>query len=110
MAIVDFSGPTANRLHYEAYGASSLLDGWHEPGDVVLAGDFQGLGHDQALFINNGPDPSEGRVLVMDFATGTWNRTDHEDGEELDGWRIAEFVCAGRALDGSRDALVVLPH
>ncbi|MCA1679794.1 MAG: hypothetical protein LC777_13020 [Actinobacteria bacterium] len=110
LAIVDLSDSAPNRLYYEAYGDSALLDGWHDPGDVVLAGDFRGLGHDQLLFINNGHEPSAGRVLLLDFAIPmSWLRIDNDDGAPLDGWRIAEFASAGRLLGGARDTLLLLP-
>ncbi|MFP2897374.1 M12 family metallopeptidase [Corallococcus sp. 4LFB] len=56
-------------FHYqEAWGASPLLGGWHNPSDIKLQGDFRGLGYDQMLFINN--DGMGGRVMVTDFRDG----------------------------------------
>ena len=62
-------GRTTGRVPYlERWGDSPVLDGWHEPGDVQLAGDFVGLGYDQVLFINRAA--KGGRVLIADFKAG----------------------------------------
>ncbi len=56
-------------IHYEeAWSASTLLDGWHNPSDIKLAGDFRGLGYDQMLFINT--SGVGGRVIITDYRDG----------------------------------------
>ena len=68
--VADFSrgAAPAQVRYWENWGQSPMLNGWHNPGDVQLVGDFMGLGRDQVLFINQ--DPSGGRVLVADFGDG----------------------------------------
>jgi len=61
----------ADWMYYEAYGQSAILDGFHDPTDVVLAGDFRKLGYDQVAFVNRNA-PWFGRVLVTDFHDGTF--------------------------------------
>jgi hypothetical protein len=70
--IADFStgSPPANIKYWESYGQSDLLNGWHNPGDIQLAGDFfKDTRDDQVLFINNAG--GDGRVLIADFSTGS---------------------------------------
>jgi hypothetical protein len=55
--------------YLESYGQSSLLTGWHNAGDTVLAGDFRALGYDQVAFLNR-DNVGNGRVLVADFHDG----------------------------------------
>ena len=51
--VADFaSGPPVQVLYWEDWGQSPILDGWHDPEDIQLVGDFRGLGRDQVLFIN----------------------------------------------------------
>ncbi|WP_223635776.1 M12 family metallopeptidase [Corallococcus sp. EGB] len=57
-----------NTHYQEAWNASGLLNGWHNPSDIKLVGDFRGLGYDQMLFINT--DGLNGRVMVADFRDG----------------------------------------
>ncbi|MBZ4416670.1 M12 family metallopeptidase [Myxococcus sp. RHSTA-1-4] len=54
--------------YQENWGDSGVMDGWHEPSDVKLKGDFRGLGYDQLLFINN--SGWGGRVMITDFRDG----------------------------------------
>jgi hypothetical protein len=76
--IADFSdgaAPIAWR-YYEAYADGVYLNGWHDGGDDMLAGDFRGMGRDQVLFINGGPGINgvlgDGRVLIVDFGDGAF--------------------------------------
>jgi hypothetical protein len=67
----DGLGP-AEAKYLEQYGQSGLLAGWMDPEDVLVVGDFGGLGHDQAMFINRttGAAGGTGRLLVADFFDG----------------------------------------
>ena len=72
LQIVDFSGrsqPPAQVLYFETYGAPSLLDGWHDQGDIQLVGDFVGSGHDQLMLWNQ--SGSFGMVQILDFSGGS---------------------------------------
>lgn len=51
--------------YWENWGDSGMLDGWHDSGDVQLAGDFLGLGYDQVMFINR--SGSDGRAQVVSY-------------------------------------------
>jgi hypothetical protein len=53
--------------YWENYGQSTLFNGWHDVGDLLVAGDFRDLGHDQLLTINRAGGGS-GRVSIMDFS------------------------------------------
>jgi hypothetical protein len=67
VVVADFSkGAPAGVRYWENWWQSQVLDGWHDEGDICLAGDFMGLGRDQVLFINR--QPQGGRVLIADFA------------------------------------------
>jgi hypothetical protein len=68
--VADFSAGTvpATPLYMEIWGQSSLLDSYHDQGDLQLAGDFMNLGYDQLLFINR--SGGGGRVLIADFSDG----------------------------------------
>ncbi len=81
-------------LYWENWGDHAELDGWHDPDDLQLVGDFMGYDHDQVLFINRDPGRTGGRVLIADFSQGPpvrglyWeNWGDHA---ELDGWHDPE--------------------
>jgi hypothetical protein len=79
--------------YQENWGAYGLLDGWHDPGDIQLKGDFRGLGYDQLMHINNGG--GIGRVLVTDFRDGVApaeGRYNENYGQHavLDGWHDVE--------------------
>jgi Trypsin len=70
--IADFSDgvqPIAWR-YYEAYSYGPHLNGWHDAGDLLLAGDFRALGHDQVMFVNRGPGAN--RLLIADFSDGAF--------------------------------------
>ncbi|RKH44499.1 hypothetical protein D7Y23_27480 [Corallococcus sp. AB050B] len=54
--------------YLESWGQSPLLDGWHDPEDLQLAGDFLNRGHDQVLFFNR--SGTGGRVMITDFSDG----------------------------------------
>ena len=56
--------------YYEAYADGVYLNGWHDAGDLLLAGDFRELGRDQVMFINRGA--GYGRVLITDFGDGAF--------------------------------------
>jgi Trypsin len=67
----DGVGP-AEASYVELYGQSGLLTGWMDPEDALVVGDFRGVGHDQAMFINRttGAGAGSGRLLVADFFDG----------------------------------------
>jgi hypothetical protein len=84
------NGTVPGHIDYlEDWGQSPRLDGWHNPGDIQLVGDFAHKGHDQVLFIN--ADGNGGRVMIADFSSGTppahvkyledWGQS-----PRLDGW------------------------
>lgn len=54
--IADFSqGPPVRGLYWENWGQHTELDGWHDPEDVLLVGDFMKTATQQGLFINRQP-------------------------------------------------------
>ena len=94
--IADFSSgkPPLQVKYLENWGQSNVLNGWTDPGDLQLAGDFMGLKHDQILFIN--VNPQGGRVMIADFSSGKpplqvkyWENWGEE--KILDGW-IDKFI------------------
>ena len=92
---------------------SGLLNGWHDEGDVVVAGDFLGAGHDQLLFINNdGMPPNTGRVLVVDFSGSdpvVGYRQEYGDSELLNGWQLAEYALPWRTAGRTAASLLLMP-
>ncbi|RKH31913.1 hypothetical protein D7Y13_12820 [Corallococcus praedator] len=98
-------------FHYqEPWGASSLLDGWHNPGDIKLQGDFRGLGHDQLLFINT--SGAQGRVMITDFHDGAlpaevrYHESSGQNGL-LNGWHDPEDLqLAGDFLNLGHDQVL----
>src|SRR5690606_34901279 len=52
--IADFADGVAPAaaLYLEAWGQSPVLDGWLDRDDLLLGGDFMGLGYEQVLFVN----------------------------------------------------------
>jgi hypothetical protein len=56
--------------YFEAYSDGNQLNGWHDAGDRLLAGDLRGLGHDQVMFVNRGL--GDHRLLIADFSDGTF--------------------------------------
>ena len=70
VVIADFpagaSQPTT--LYREDFGASALFDGWDDDNDLMLVGDFMGLGHDQLMAINRGA--GDGTLMIVDFKDG----------------------------------------
>src|SRR5690606_30056156 len=99
--IADFSdGAAPAEIKYlEMYGQSSVLNGWHDDDDLVLAGDFVDLGYDQVMFINR--SGAGGRVLIADFKDGAAPaevryRELHGQSSLLDGWHDDDdWVLAG---------------
>jgi hypothetical protein len=67
--IADFSqGKPVQQKYWEEWGESGVLDGWLDPLDLQLVGDFMGLGHDQLMLINR--QVAGGRVFIADFSQG----------------------------------------
>lgn len=89
----------ADWVYHEAYADGVELNGWHDAEDLLLAGDFRGLGRDQVMFVNRGPGP--GRVLIADFGDGVFPAEwlyleSYGDSTLLDGWHdAADVVLAG---------------
>jgi hypothetical protein len=54
--------------YLEFYGHSAVLNGWHDPEDLQLVGDFLNRGYDQVMFINR--TGGGGRVMITDFHDG----------------------------------------
>jgi hypothetical protein len=98
--------------YYEAYSYGPHLNGWHDSNDLMFAGDFRGLGHDQVLFINRGS--GNGRVLIVDFSDAEfpaeWQLyVNYADAQQLNGWVDAEDVAlAGRLRIGGLDQLALI--
>jgi hypothetical protein len=111
--IASFREGQAAQLHYvEAYGQSTVLDGWHDPNDRMLVGDFMGLGHDQVMFINR--SGGGGRVLIADFSHGVapvkvrylevWGQS-----AVLDGWHDdSDLAFAGDFMNLSHDQVLFI--
>jgi hypothetical protein len=55
-------------LFREDWAESTLLNGWDDDNDLMLTGDFMGVGHDQLMAINRGG--SDGLVMILDFKDG----------------------------------------
>jgi len=96
--VADFSDGLRT-VYLEAYSDGIYLNGWHDAEDLLLAGDFRGVGHDQVMFINRGP--GDGRVLIADFSDGSfpaeWQYIEgYGQSSVLDGWHDAsDVVLAG---------------
>jgi len=75
------------KLFSDNWGERQWLDGWLDPDDVHMVGDFMGLGHDQWMMMNR--NPRGGRVRVIDLKGGTPRRCYTEmwgQSTLLDGW------------------------
>jgi hypothetical protein len=113
--IADFSqGPPVRGLYWENWGDHAELDGWHDPEDLILVGDFMGAGHDQVLLINRDPAPGAGRVMIADFSRGPpirqWYLERYGDRTWLDGWDGDDCIrLTGNFLgvDGSDQVLFI---
>jgi IgA peptidase M64 len=92
--VADFGdgNPPAEVRYWENWGQSTLLNGWHDAGDLQLVGDYRGLGCDQVLFINRGG--SGGRVMIADFGGGVPAQVRYWEnwGQDplLNGWHDSE--------------------
>ena len=88
------------KLFADNWGERQWLDGWLDPDDVHMIGDFMGLGHDQWMMMNR--NPRGGRVRVMDLKGGTPRRCYTEmwgQSTLLDGWMDAgRIMLAGDFL------------
>ena len=69
--IVDYHGSTPV-VRYRETGSWNYIatNALLETGDVALAGDFRGLGHDQLMLINEG-SPGQGGIWILDFSPGS---------------------------------------
>jgi len=75
------------KLYADNWGERQWLDGWLDPDDVHMLGDFMGLGHDQWLMMNR--NPRGGRVRIVDLKGGSPRRCYTEmwgQSTLLDGW------------------------
>ncbi len=76
LLIVEFIKGNFKTHYWEAFGDNKLLDGWLDPEDLLLVGDFLNLGYDQALLFdrtNTGAGPYFGnnsRMMIIDFRSG----------------------------------------
>src|SRR5262249_27031553 len=106
------SSGTPDQAFLESWGDSPLLNGWHDPGDAVLAGDFMDLGHDQLLMINNDTTPPNiGRSTVIDLSSGTPQQVmlaTWDGSSEIDGWSLANVALVGKFANGG-DKIAFLP-
>jgi len=72
LTIIDYSSGTPAESYIERWGDSTLLDGWHDPVNVIRVGDFLGRGHDQILFMDQrGTSRAVSRSTILDYSTGT---------------------------------------
>ncbi|WP_233166308.1 serine protease [Archangium sp. Cb G35] len=62
-------GLLGTQVYSEAWGQSNLLLDWLDPNDLLLTGDFRGLNHAQAMFINRAG--TGGTAMVVDYVSGT---------------------------------------
>ncbi|MFO0579367.1 MAG: RICIN domain-containing protein [Polyangia bacterium] len=75
------------KLYADNWGERQWLDGWLDPNDVHMVGDFMGLGYDQWMMMNR--NPRGGRVRIVDIKGGTPRRCYTEmwgQSPLLDGW------------------------
>jgi hypothetical protein len=115
LTMVDYSSGVPAEAYLERWGDSPLLNGWHDPGDLVLAGDFLNRGCDQILFINqDGTPPNVGRLTIIDYSSGAPEQALLElwgDSVLLDGWHDAgDVVIAGDFLDRGYDQLLLIDN
>ncbi|HSR13658.1 MAG TPA: hypothetical protein VLS90_19575 [Thermodesulfobacteriota bacterium] len=74
--IAEFVREAFHPLYLETFGSNSLLDGWLDPEDLLLVGDFMGLGHDQVMLIDRTGTGkgayfgNESRIMIVDFRHG----------------------------------------
>lgn len=94
--------------YWESWGQSMWLDGWQDEGDVHLAGDFLGLGHDQWLTINRGGQ--HGRIRISDVKSGQPQHLYVEkygDSSLFNGWLdTGDVILAGDFLHRGYDQLL----
>ncbi|WP_144370050.1 LGFP repeat-containing protein [Myxococcus stipitatus] len=64
--VMDYGTTTLGGVikYRETYEESAVFNAWHDNEDVLLSGDFMGLGRDQVMFINRNPGD---RIMVADF-------------------------------------------
>lgn len=96
---------TPSKLYADNWGETRWLDGWLDPDDVHLLGDFMGLGYDQWMMLNR--HPRGGRVRIVDIKSGTPRRCYTEmwgQSPVLDGWMdagrlmlVGDFLRRGHA-------------
>lgn len=75
------------KLYADSWGEANWLDGWLDPNDAHLVGDFMGLGHDQWLMMNR--NPRGGKIRIVDIKGGSPRRCYTEvwgQSPLLDGW------------------------
>jgi hypothetical protein len=112
ITIIDYSSGTAETLFLQSWADSAWSDGWLDEGDLVIAGDFFGLGYKQLLLINNDcTPPNVGRVAVVEFSSGAINQTVLETGtafSRVNGWSLADIVLVGK-FDAGGEQVVFLP-
>jgi aqualysin 1 len=103
LAVFDFTKPVsvggakvATIRYWESFGQNPALDGWTDPNDYQIVGDFQRLGYDQLLLGNR--DGGGGRLMLINikkaapfFAVDWWENWGGPS--TVDGW------------DGSEDRL-----
>jgi hypothetical protein len=113
VTIVDFVGQVTQD-YLEHYGDSNLFNGWTDAGDLALAGDFLGYGHDQLLLVNNdGTPPNTGRVTIVDFVGQvTQDYLEHYgDSNLFNGWTVARWTgTTAPTSTTTRSRLLCLPY
>ncbi len=74
--VVEFVKGNFETHYWEAFGDNKLLDGWLDPEDLLIVGDFLNLGYDQVMLFdrtNTGAGAYFGnnsRMMIVDFRNG----------------------------------------
>ncbi len=103
---------SGEEVYLERWGDSTALNGWHNPKDRVIAGDFMGLGYDQVLFINT--SGAGGRLKIVSFLESssmstTLYREDWGESTALNGWHNAnDLLYAGDFMGFGHDQLLFI--
>jgi len=116
LTIIDYSSGSPAQSYLENWGDSPLLDGWHDPVNVIRVGDFLGRGHDQILFMDQrGASRVVSRCTILDYSTGTPQQPYLEPASAtswFNGWNTPDdVIVAGDFLNlGYSQLLLISNH
>ena len=79
--------------------STTRFDGWLDPDDFTLTGDFMSLGHDQILFINLNLE-NKGDTMIADFIEGQPAKIRYKD-------NFDKKICLGTCLGANNTRLAV---